>query len=314
MLNIIYRKMKLKKIKKIENTPKVFPNYSKINYDKLKKLELNKEILEFCKIVLQEFKKKDLSLFFNNINDLKLSSKKDMSDKIIGAALPGENIIIFDENNKYAIYHELFHIISSFVIKNKYFSGFSQGHYTNSLLKKGDNYGDGINEGYTQLLTERYFDNIDKIRNHYIFEVKVAENIEKIIGKKKMTSLYLNADLNGLINELNNYNSNQKVLEFIKRLDFIHNNFYNEIISNNKKQLIQESITFICEFLLKIYINYLNEEYIKNKITQEEYIIKLNNYINSIFDTIMVEHNQYILLSTESIVKVLTQSSILRKI
>lgn len=55
--------------------------------------------------------------------------------------------------------------------------GFKQSHYNSDSRF---NIGKGINEGYTQLLTLRYFGKKHKMTLAYKFEVSIVEKLEKI--------------------------------------------------------------------------------------------------------------------------------------
>ncbi len=93
------------------------------------------------------------------------------------------------------IYHELFHMSSSVVKEKKKYSGFHQTDFKTNLGRE-------INEGYTELLTNRYFPSLNLSSIAYQYEAFVAERLEQIVGREKMQSLYLNANLKGLIDEL----------------------------------------------------------------------------------------------------------------
>ena len=89
------------------------------------------------------------------------------------------------EESKKILYHELLHALTSFKCKNLLISGF---HHKNI--------GQGINEGYTDLITNRLL-NISEYdyKIGYPYESIVSNIVEFIIGKEKMYSLYFNGDL-----------------------------------------------------------------------------------------------------------------------
>ena len=89
----------------------------------------------------------------------------------------------------------LFGGISSYVDNNNMFSGFS---YSNQNDDSKD-FGDGLNEGYTDLLTKRYFGNVEVCESDYDFEILIASFIEEIVEKDVMEKLYLTADFQGLM-------------------------------------------------------------------------------------------------------------------
>jgi len=114
------------------------------------------------------------------------------------------------------IFHELFHTASSYEGQNGFlFAGFRQYRILDSSI------GLGLNEGYTQLLTERYFYDLD-ITKSYPLEVKAARNLESIIGREKMEKLYFKADLYGLKEECEQYYGvDSKFEQFLRDLDWV---------------------------------------------------------------------------------------------
>ena len=73
------------------------------------------------------------------------------------------------------IYHELFHMASSkFINKFKIYCGFRQ-----------NNIGRAINEGYTELLTYRYFSLDNSSSYTYEYLKIIVENLENIQMKNK---------------------------------------------------------------------------------------------------------------------------------
>lgn len=103
--------------------------------------------------------------------------------------------------------------------------------------------GEGINQGYTSLLTERYFGNGENISNFHQYEKSVAEKLEIIIGQEKMENLYFTANLYGLIGELAKYEREEEILNFIQKVDFI-NEYLNskKLISAFKKEIIERRL------------------------------------------------------------------------
>lgn len=135
-------------------------------------------------------------------------------------------------------YHELFHMSSSGKAKDGYCMGFSQSDFENE--KK---IGDGINEGYTELLNERFFEFKNNNKMYIIYKI-IAEIIESIIGEKKMMNLYFTANLKGLFSELSKKTDDNKAFEFVSALD----------------SLDETKIGFIYDFLEELYENSRNKD------------------------------------------------------
>ena len=154
----LYKDFKL--FKQVNLPPKLVQKYTTINKKKIFSLTFKKEIMEFSKTIIEHFDEKNLINFYNNINELKIKNKSFHLKNIIfntgtvAAYKTKQNLIEIEDNNYLcSIYHELFHMASSIFINNIYYSGFRQ----TSFKIGNQNLGSGLNEGYTQLLTERYF-------------------------------------------------------------------------------------------------------------------------------------------------------------
>ncbi len=208
MLNITT--LNLEKFKNLVNSYVVKP---KIDYKRLSKYPGYPEIKRFTDTITSEFKKEDLKLFYTNINELTIET----NDKLIKNNSTAQysiknNTIEFVSNYEDSMFHELFHVASTILNQKEKISGFCQTY----TLKDSKTYiGLGLNEGYTDLLANRYFGS--KIA--YVSEADVAETIELLIGKEKMESLYLNANQYELIKELTKYASLDEVVNFLTNLD-----------------------------------------------------------------------------------------------
>lgn len=154
---------------------------------------------------------------FHTISENYLLTKINIDNKIEGNKL-------FQK----VIAHELMHAASSHIVDNKVFSGFHQ--QCNGV---------GINEGYTDLLSNRYIVdknlNISGIDCGYGYETAVAELIELVVGKDKMINLFFQGNLGGLIGELSKYQEEKKVKQFIVDLDtFLHTRRDHFIVEKNE--------------------------------------------------------------------------------
>ncbi len=133
----------------------------------------------------------------------------------------GNNIRVIDNHN--TLWHELLHLSSGVYDKktDTEYNGFRVTKYKNFHFDLDFDIGRGFNEGYTQLLTERYF--CDR-KHHlcYATEKYIVEAIERIIGRATMEKFYFNADLLGLIRELKKYTSEKEIFDFLNTLDYIN--------------------------------------------------------------------------------------------
>ena len=134
----------------------------------------------------------DFSLLGKNLSDLKIKVDPKFiyyfcfeKDSRANYSVGDNTITLLRVDARKNIFHELFHMASSYEGQDGFlFSGFRQYRILDSSI------GLGLNEGYTQALTEHYFRDFD-IPKTYPLEVKAARNLESIIGREKMGSSIL---------------------------------------------------------------------------------------------------------------------------
>lgn len=228
---------------KIKPSPKLFvPN--ELNMDGLEIID--KYIVHFfIKTLENEMPYIEFDNFYNNIKTLTIvtddKNKRDKNKTYTESYyLQNINLICLNYDAlEDAIYHELLHMASSIKHENMFYSGFYQIN-TDSLF----NIGDGLNEGYTQLLTERYFESYcskDELNSYYLLKV-LAQKIENIIGQEEMEKLYFKADLKKLINELSKYTNKSKIIQMLLNMDLLllyQTSDYNYFCKKSKKCYIK---------------------------------------------------------------------------
>ena len=285
------RDIRLKDINDIERMPEFSLKEEKIKkmYERIKDGEYSDELINFSSVLLNRFDNNDLRIFYNNISfleiknytELKHSKKYKYNLELLGYYKPSNNTIYLSNQKDISfIYHELFHM-STYMRTDRYlFFGFEQY----DLVDK-TSFGKAINEGYTQLLAHRYF-NVSSESNYY-FLVYQLQFLETIIGKEKMESLYMNADLYGLVDELKKYAYYKDISKFITYFDYILDNLYvsKKNYSNRKLAIIGQMFTYINIFLLNTYLNKLK----LNKPTNEEEYYQMADDINSFLDKLVYE-------------------------
>lgn len=274
-----------KKVEIVDFPRDIVESSNKVNTNKLNSLN-EKQIKEFVSVLTKNTKKKNLKLMNNNLKTLNIKRgsfffHKVFANDAVASYNPNNNTIKLSRKEyDDAIYHELFHLASAYFNKEKKisFCGFS------ITYNNGKYIGNGINEGYTQLLTNRFFD--DKIPC-YILEQKCAYIIEAIVGKEKMMDLYLNANLSGLVNELSKYSSKEAAHNFIKNLDLLSAYIDQNRLNKKSKDLLTDLLYDTNKFLIDAYskkmtimkysdeekIYYLSELYkaLPSKITYNGY-------------------------------------------
>lgn len=266
---------KPKDISKVVLPPELKQKYSNVDVQKYASKCFYDALAEFIQLLSTKFSKEYLINFYNNINSVNIKTKDLEHSDCSGYYLAEKNSITLDSNECISIYHELFHMASS-VFKDKYvYSGFRQhGKYCGKNL----NIGKGINEGYTQLLTERYFGHIDGIMyRSYIYCTSIMGKIEGIIGKDKMEKLYFSSDLPGLLNELKKYASDEEIMSFVSGMDFLVEHLYEEKILSQKaySYMVDSSLKNVNDFLFMIYYRNLSSKLNNGKIKREDFCDQL---------------------------------------
>lgn len=175
-------------------------------------LKYQDDILKFTKVLEEKFTKEDLLLLHKNIKTLHLKLVDSLKSN--GYYDPYENLIVVrkDRYNN-TLPHELFHMASSKNFVNDSVCGF---HY----ISKGFSIGRALNEGYTTIMADRYFET-GISSSAYQREVNYFDVIEDVIGEKELEKLYMNANLSGLIKKLSKYKKEKDVINFIMKTDEI---------------------------------------------------------------------------------------------
>lgn len=182
-------------------------------------MDYEAKIRKFLVALNQGLSKDDYELVKNNleinIKKINFASKDNGETTIIsGSYSPNGIITMHKENDEVTFYHELLHASSSYYDESQLqlHSGFHHQH-----INEKKDIGRGFNEGYTELLTQRFFGADDS--SGYLNELHYAKLIEHLIGRDEMQSLYFRSNLNGLIAEMCKYNSLENVLMFFENLD-----------------------------------------------------------------------------------------------
>ena len=155
-----------------------------------------------------------LANFNQNIRTLKIREEK--KHNVYGAGYtPSSNTISLGIlSKKPPLYHELLHLASFHREQNILHVGISQ--YT-----RGEFIGEGLNEGYTELLKKRYFGMFDKSCNIYEYAVKVDSILESVIGREIMEECYFKSDLNTLCLKLSDYIDQDEIYQLIQDTDYL---------------------------------------------------------------------------------------------
>ncbi len=203
--------------------------------------ELNDEIANFY-LILSENIPYAVPNFLDRLSSLDIYISRGDFKEHTGKYHRDENnlIVSIPWNEKYEVspefretlYHELLHMTSSYIHKNKGVSGF-----LNEIRAPfyRTNIGSLLNEGYTEILTKRYFKCTDNV--YYKKEVELARRIEEFIGREEMEKAYFAGDLNYIIERFNEEGIDG--LSFIQEISstrmLTDENYYEEAISKIPK-------------------------------------------------------------------------------
>ena len=312
----LHREYKPKNISKVALPPELISEYSEVDFNKIIATKYGESIVKFAEVVINTFSEKDLINFYNNINDIKTREKSfKIRNLILKSKTAGEyntkknEITIDDEYADTTIYHELFHMAGS-----KYEDGIDYSGFQQSSLKPGiANIGRGINEGYTELLSQRYFGKNDDNEGTYEYEVFTVEKLEQIIGKEKMESLYLNANLKGLIDELKQYTSEEEIMRFISSTDFLVKHMNDKRLKIFEKNMISNSLKNVNRFIITCYSKKLQQQFDDGIISsKDELLHKLADFISSLSYTIKVGNREFEMMTNDDI-KEIVQAAFKKK-
>lgn len=301
----IHQEFKPKNINKVSLPPELTQEYSDIDIEKLASQRFGNAVIEFAKVIIDKFPLKVLTNFYNNLNELKINPKNfDFENLILKTNTAAayntkkNKIEVNGDNYKSTIYHELFHMASSTYKDGICYSGFKQATFKVNL-------GTGLNEGYTQLLTQRYFSYNEEVFGPYKFEVEIAREVEKIVGKEKMEELYLHSNLLGLINELKSYASADEIMKFISGLDFLSDHLDDKKLRLFEKRMITRSLKNVKEFLFKTEIVKLKKQLDDGILDINEFIEKVIEYIGSLSFSIYAGKHKYEVFTAENLQEIL---------
>lgn len=276
---ILSREFKPKKILKVEPSPEK-PN-EVTPTDLEKRYKKKSWIISIINKIQNQLGHTDLSFFNNNLQTIKINDMNYFEEQIYkykyGAFYqPWKNIIKLSSSDvyRYNDCHEMLHAASSTIRESdkRAFSGFSQ---TSASGKKY--IGNGINEGYTEILRMRLFPPL--FLGTYQVEQHIVSHLEKIVGVEQMEKMYMKADLFGLVNYLKQYMDETDVIKFIKDVDFIN---ANNLTNTKKIKLNELKLKDIYTFLINCYMKKLNADFLNKGINEDEYAQKISEYISTL--------------------------------
>lgn len=215
--------LRLQHINQYENQGYVIANSSQImnRYNCIPANQpLNYTNKEIVKPYIEELEKAlgpDIRLAKNNFSTLKLErSRAILKTGARGLYNGSENIIKYVKNNKSIMGHEVLHMASYMYdpTLDIHFHGFMQ-------QKGAVVIGTGLNEGYTELMNARLF-NDGKV-TAYKRLVRIVKLLEQFFpNKQDMSHYYFTCNLPAFLQNLRQYYSNEELKEILHGLDKLY--------------------------------------------------------------------------------------------
>lgn len=269
----------------------------------MKQIDINdvKEINEFIDtlskdktIDLSDFKEKlkSLKVYYCSIREMiEISSDLCFADACYNYANNQINYTDISINFR-SLYHELFHMASTVIEGNTIFNGYLEEtvedlEHFNTISERGR----GLNEGYTELLSERYFNSATQ----YDLERLFVKQLEKIVGAEFLKEYYFKPHgIDALIEKLSEYINKEQALHLIELLDI-----YNKLSGKKDEKELQNIWDEIVDIFVCIYLVKIKKE----SSTQEEAANNFCFFINCFMGCTLNKKGEVIVNSYDSLKK-----------
>lgn len=184
---------------------------SKINWQKV-------QAFSYCLgVLVEKTSPSNLKTIYNNLSTLSLETDNAKCGSLEGKYLLTNVIVVRKDTDALALPHEFLHAASSVwdKVKGIWYSGFNQ-YDTNT----GASIGGGLNEGYTELLSSRWY--FKGRVTSYRPLVRLTELFEFFFDNPKdMENYYFNHNLPGFINYMEQFSSRKEIIEILLQMDII---------------------------------------------------------------------------------------------
>ena len=268
------------------------PNFINIDSDydlnSIKSIYKN-EIIDFVNKIKEKYNINSIPLLYRNLDGINVKVDRDLKDKLLSGLYDYDEKTIYINriDNLYSLTHELLHLSSTCRVGNTLYSGLS-------YIKEGSKYrsAKGLNEGYTEYLNNKLFNEDNEYTMSYYFLPSYAGIIESLIGEDNMSNYYFNCDLNSLINDLSVYTSlyySKRIVNYLDYLQLTHSLNQKAIDSKNYNKIMND-----LNLLLTLsYYNKLHKEDMISDAKMYNFISNLpsNNKKTDIFKKDFLENN-----------------------
>ncbi len=255
---------------------KIISNFHNFEFDKpfidKNNIIIPDELKKYVEVLEKNICKENLSNLYNNITDVEVNKQPLLVLMGIKGKYDSEKNTL-EYAQKSSIGHELLHLASSYHDKDKNItlSGFIN-------YDKDFKYGKALNEGYTDLLARKLFN--DKV-SFYNEEVRIIKFLELLLNKDELQKYYFNNDLYGFIKRLETYMNKEDSIKFVLNFDLGFslkkqaNPLYKAVYTNLELQLCDLFKKHNKSLLKQIdYLKLLDESFITDKIQTVKQKIK----------------------------------------
>lgn len=243
-------------------------NYTELTSEE-KALLVSRKYGEYVSFFVRRMKEVKPNFYFRyleeNIKTLTIKDKLFLENDFAQYRNPGNEIFLTYKHKFTSIYHELMHMASYY----KSDEGIHMGGFRQSKIFTIE-IGRGLNEGYTELLTRRYFFDQDNDEAYNVL-VDFAKSIENIIGKDKMEELYFNADLYNLKENIIKDTSEDEFMQFLEDSDWVYR--YNK---NLDKSELTVRIKRMGNFVFLTYLKKQKRLFEEGRISFLEYNFRID--------------------------------------
>ena len=238
--------------------------------------EENNYIIErFYNVLETQLSHCDTSSFFRNIQSLTITEKpktlRERLEEILSLKASG---YYFSENNSIRIFsshtdsndeyvngiktHELIHMATTRKDGDMTLCGFER-------TRNRISFATGLNEAYTEIINRRYFAN--RGAGSYQRLQPIAEQIEHLVGRKKMEQFFFSNDLNGLVDAMAKYTSREDALKLIQKMDYIY-----KCYGKPGEKLLQETLCRQARVdIANIRLNFFKKKFESGKISEQQF-------------------------------------------
>lgn len=207
-----------------------------------KKEELEEQIKDFLIIMLENFPTFPIERFKETFATLNINNRiAEDSHSFYYNNLMSKSINIL---KKADLFHEFLHFASDKNCEGIVMVGFEYTDKNNKRL------GRGLNEGYTQLLANRYAPSSENMFVEF-YTINIVEKLEEVIGREKMGDLYFNGNLFDIVNELTQLSSEEEAKHFILDLDELCKNYSIKDIVGPKSKKLNELLYKLGQYVEK---------------------------------------------------------------